>query len=93
MIKITRGSDVVIEFQINDGAGAPFPVLEVVMMDQSPELSGRLTINNLDFSLGYLSVSLEGTSPLPVGRYSFRWQATLATGDTLGSPEIFVNVV
>ena len=92
-MKITRGSDVEIEFQINDGAGAPFPVTEVVMMDQSPQLNGRLTINNLAFDLGYLSVSLEGTNPLPVGRYSFRWQATLLTGDTLGSPEIFVNVV
>jgi hypothetical protein len=93
MIKITRGSDAEILFQINDSLGTPFPVFSAVMLEQSPQLKGRLTLQGIDFSLGFLSVKLEGTDPLPVGRYSFRWQANLMTGDTLGSPEIFVNVV
>ena len=91
-ITITKGTDANINFTITDGAGEAISVTSVEIMSNSGALNGKLSVVETDLSAGEFSVRLEGSDPLPIGRHWFRWQAVLASGDTLGGPEVFINV-
>jgi len=93
VIDITRGSDARIDFDVTDSSGAPLSVTDVIVLENSIHLNGRLEIIERDFSQGEFTVKIEGSSPIATGVSNFRWQAELSSGDTLGSPEIKVNVV
>jgi hypothetical protein len=91
-ITVTSGTDCTIRFKVQDAAEDAIPFGGVSIMDASRKLADRLTIVETDLPAGEFSVVLEGTDPLKPGRYIFRWQAVLLNGDTLGSPEFWINV-
>jgi hypothetical protein len=91
-IKITSGSDAVLQFAFTDDEGAVLPITSPVIIEETGDLEGRCTATLNDGPNGLATVSIEGTVPIATGIYFVRLQVTLSDGNTLASERLLVNV-
>ena len=95
---ITRGSDVSLTVTITDEGGpVDLSGRELLLFDVNTVLDGRITTNITDASAGVISLFIEGTDPLPLGRRSFRLQVNNPLSpegaDSIGLPPFILEVV
>ena len=95
---ITRGSDVSLTVTITDEGGpVDLSGRELLLFDVNTVLDGRITANITDASAGVISLFIEGTDPLPLGRRSFRLQVNNPLSpegaDSIGLPPFILEVV
>jgi hypothetical protein len=87
-IKTLRGADVRVSATFDiDLTGRTATVFEV-----SPVLSGLVTSEISDAENGVVSIFIEGSNPIPIGRHGFR---VLTDGDNLDSiplPQFLLEV-
>lgn len=92
-ITITRRSDADIPFTFKQSDGEPLVIQAPVEVFADSVLGERATATIVDASLGKVNVFIEGTIPIPTGKYGLRVVVTRADGNTFGTPEVTVNVV
>lgn len=94
---VTRGSDVRLIVTISDG-GSPLNLAgrSVVPFEVSEPLINRVSAEITDAVAGQVTILIEGTDPIPLGRHSFRLQvnAPITGGaDSLGLPRFILEVI
>jgi hypothetical protein len=92
-VEITSGSDATLQFAFKDGAGTALSVSDPAVITADGALENRLTTTLTDGAGGLVSVLIEGTDPMPIGRYALRLQVTLSGGNTLASKLVIINVI
>lgn len=98
-VEIVRGSDATIDVKFQ-GLGSTLENHTVALLDVSTALLGKASAAFESYTAvdgetpdeSVIRVTIEGTDPIPVGRASFRVQATSA-GASVSSRLIHVQVV
>ena len=95
---ITRGSDVSLTVTITDEGGAvDLTGRELALFDVNSVLDGRVVATISDAANGVISLFIEGTDPLPLGRRTFRLQVNNSLSpdgaDSIGLPPFILEVV
>lgn len=93
VVSVRKGADLNMLFEWKDSAGSPIVIASPSVFDASPQISDRLSVAEVDYSLGTMHVIFEGTDPVQVGAYFFRVQITDTGGDTKATPRIRLNVI
>lgn len=89
----TRGSDVSLTITISDADGpVDLTSQSVSVFDVVPSLEGRVTAAITDAAAGRITVDIEGTDPIDIGRHVFRLRLSGA-GDSVGLPPFVLGVV
>ena len=94
LFEINRGSDFRLALTLVDQLGAAIDLTgrEIAIIDASRTIRSRIAAEISDAGAGQAEVFIEGTSPLPVGTYTFRVQLLLDGGDSQSWPMIGVRV-
>jgi hypothetical protein len=92
-IQSTSGSDLVLTVTLTDDGG---PVnltgRSVAVFDTADQLLGRVSAAITNAAAGVITVSVEGSDPLPVKIYTFRVQINQANGNSIGLPLFQLSV-
>jgi hypothetical protein len=93
-IKITSGSDAVLQFAFTDDEEPPqaLPITSPTIIEETGDLEGRCIATLVDGPNGLATVTIEGTDPIATGIYFVRLQVTLSDGNTLASERLLVDV-
>lgn len=92
--QVTRGSDIALSLTLSSGE-TPFDLsgYSAQVFDVAEVLNGRVTAQIQDGPGGVLSVDIEGTDPIEIGRHMFRVQLVSAVDDSVGLPAFFLVVI
>lgn len=93
-LNVTRGSDASFVFTWKDINKTPMDIsgMSVTILDASDVVSARLSGEVTDGVNGVLTIFLEGSDPIKIGKYSFRVQINTVAGQSMATPQLTLVV-
>ena len=92
-IQSNSGSDVVLTVTLTDDSGpVDLTGRTALVFDVPAQLLGRVSALITNPATGVITISVEGSTPLPVKTYSFRVQINQPNGNSIGLPIFQLSV-
>jgi hypothetical protein len=92
-IQSNSGSDVVLTVTLTDDSGpVDLTGRSAVVFDVPDQLLSRVSAVITNPATGVITVSIEGSNPLPVKTYTFRVQISQPNGSSIGLPLFQLSV-
>ena len=92
-IQSTSGSDLVLTVTLTDDSGpVDLTGRSAAVFDVSAQLISRVSASITNPATGVITVSVEGSNPLPVKTYTFRVQINQPNGNSIGLPIFQLSV-
>lgn len=92
-IQSTSGSDLVLTVTLTDDGGpVDLTGRTVLVFEASDQLINRVSASITNAATGVITVSIEGSNPLPVKTYTFRVQINQPNGNSIGLPVFQLSI-